>query len=127
MGYTASDLADWWDKQHKESNQILEEFVQEHPNWWGIGIATLTGTAMDLGAGTVDTLRLGKGVAEGGFKGYALDAIRFVSILGPAGKLVKVVRLSGYAKISKLLVDPGGDICTWMASASALRRVGASL
>jgi|LakMenEpi03Aug12_release.lakeMendotaPanAssembly.Ray.scaffolds.fasta_scaffold3653504_1 hypothetical protein len=54
-----SDFANWWDSQHKQSKDILDEFVQENPGWFGIGAATFLGTSMDLGAGFVDMLRLG--------------------------------------------------------------------
>jgi hypothetical protein len=32
---TASDIADWWDEQHRISKAALDEFVDEHPNWFG--------------------------------------------------------------------------------------------
>ena len=62
---TASDIADWWDKQHAISNKALDEFVDENPGVFGIVVATAVATAMDVGKGTVDVLRLGEGAAEG--------------------------------------------------------------
>jgi hypothetical protein len=41
---------------------------------------------MELGAGLVDTLRLGSGVAQGGLKGIGTDALRVVAMAGPLAK-----------------------------------------
>ena len=57
----ASDIADWWSEQHRSSKRELDQFVDEHPNWFGVFVAGTTATAMDLGAGLVDVLRLGEG------------------------------------------------------------------
>ncbi len=81
-----SDLADWWDKQKRETEGILTEWVQDNPQWWAIGVAGSVQTAMDLGAGFVDVLRLGKGVAEGTWKGAGQDALRLLMLLGPLVK-----------------------------------------
>ena len=82
----ASELADWWDKQHRESTQVLEEWVQDNPQWWAIGLATAGATAMDLGQPMVDALRLGQGTAEGGFKGVGTDVLRLLVLLGPLAR-----------------------------------------
>src|SRR2546425_1088074 len=84
---SASELADWWDQQKAQSDKALEEWVQDNPQWWAIGIATFTATAMDLGAGMVDALRLGEGVAKGTPGGVATDAMRLLALAGPLGKL----------------------------------------
>ena len=39
-----------------------------------------------LGAGFVDVLRFGQGVAEGGVKGVGEDALRLLMLLGPLGR-----------------------------------------
>ena len=56
----AAELADWWDKQHRDSNHILEEWVENNPQWWAVGLATTGATAMDLGHGVVDALRFSR-------------------------------------------------------------------
>jgi hypothetical protein len=81
-----SEWADWWDKQKKESGKFLEDFVDENPQWWAVAIATAVQTSMDLGQGMVDVLRLGEGVAEGGWRGYGKDFLRLLVILGPLGR-----------------------------------------
>lgn len=81
-----SELADWWDKQKRDSEKILGEWVDENPQWWAVGIATAVQTSMDLGAGMVDVLRFGEGVAEGGWRGYGKDALRLLVLLGPLGR-----------------------------------------
>jgi hypothetical protein len=60
--------------------------VQDNPQWWAIGIATALQTSIEVGAGTVDVLRLGRGVAKGGWRGYGQDALRLLVLLGPLGK-----------------------------------------
>jgi hypothetical protein len=116
--WAASDIATWWDEQHRSSKQALEQFVDEHPNWFGITVAGTTATAMDVGAGLIDVLRLGEGAAEGGLKGVAKDGLRLLQVAPAAGKL-------GRFAIARLVVDPGGRICTWVSATKALRQVGA--
>lgn len=116
--WAASDIAGWWDEQHKTSKQALDQFVDEHPNWFGITVAGVTSTTMDLGAGLVDVLRLGEGAAEGGAKGFAKDGLRLLQLAPAAGKL-------GRFAVARVLVDPGGRVCTWVSATKALRQVGA--
>ena len=33
-----SDYADWCDKQKRESEAILTDWVQENPQWWAVVI-----------------------------------------------------------------------------------------
>ena len=114
----ASDIAEWWDEQHRTSRKALDDFVDEHPNWFGIIVAGTTATTMDLGAGLVDVLRLGEGAAEGGVKGFAKDGLRLLQVAPAAGRLARF-------GIARLVTDPGGGICTWVSAAKALRQVGA--
>jgi hypothetical protein len=82
----ASDLADWLDKQKRDSEKILGDWVEENPQWWAIGLATAVATSMDLGQGLWDALRLGEGAAEGGVKGFGKDALRLLTLAGPLAK-----------------------------------------
>ena len=84
--YALSQVAEAWEKDRKKSEKVLEEWVQENPQWWVIGVATLTKTSMDLGAGLVDVLRFGEGAAEGGAMGVGKDALRLIGLMGPIGK-----------------------------------------
>ena len=92
-----SEYADWWDKQKHETEKILGEWVDENPQWWAVALATGVQTSMDLGAGFVDVLRFGEGVAEGGLAGVGKDALRLLAILGPLGRaggvLSRIARL----------------------------------
>lgn len=81
-----SAYADWWDKQKRETENILTEWVQDNPQWWAVTVATGVQTSMELGAGFVDILRFGEGMAQGGVKGFGKDALRLLAILGPLGK-----------------------------------------
>ncbi|HEY0802930.1 MAG TPA: LysM peptidoglycan-binding domain-containing protein [Steroidobacteraceae bacterium] len=115
--WIAYEIADWWDAQHKASKQALDEFVDEHPNWVGIVVAGTTATAMDLGAGMVDVLRLGQGVQEGGVKGYVKDGLRLLQFAPAIGK-------AGQSVLARVLVDVPGGVCTWISATKALRQVG---
>jgi hypothetical protein len=125
----ASDLADWWDKQHEEYKELLGQFVEDHPSWWASGLATLAVIPTELGAGFVDVLRFGEGVAEGGVVGYGKDALRLLALAGPAARLFRVVKGGAAAVVSRVLVDaaPSSGICTWVAAASAVRRTGVNM
>lgn len=116
--WAASDIADWWDEQHRASRRELVEFVDEHPNWFGIVVAGTTATAMELGAGLCDVLRLGQGAAGNGVHGLAQDGLRLLQAAPAVGRLSRFT-------FSRLIVDPGGGICTWVSGAKALRQVGA--
>jgi LysM repeat protein len=113
----ASDIADWWDEQHRSSKRELDAFVDQHPDWFGVIVAGTTATAMDLGAGLVDVLRLGEGAAQGGVKGIAQDGLRLLQIAPAVGKLSRFA-------LARVVADPGGGICTWMSATKALRQVG---
>jgi hypothetical protein len=63
-----SDIADWWDEQHRTSKKALDQFVDNNPNLFGVIVATAVATSMEIGAGTVDMLRFGQGMAEGGLR-----------------------------------------------------------
>ena len=81
-----SEYADWWDKNKRETEEILTEWVQDNPQWWAVGIAGTVQTTMDVGAGFVDVLRFGEGIAEGGIGGVGKDALRLLAIVGPLGR-----------------------------------------
>ena len=119
-----SDIADWWDEQHRQSKRELDRFVDNNPNLFGVIVATATATAMDLGAGTVDALRFGQGMAEGGVKGIGKDALRLIALAGPLGRGAKLVQTSANARLARLIVDPGGGICGWVSGTQALRQTG---
>jgi len=125
---SASELANWWDEQNRQSKKVLEDWVGENPQWWAVGIATTVATAQDLGAGIVDMTRLGEGVAEGGW-GYGKDALRLVGLAGPLGRGVRYLAKGTGVGINRILAlkDPSGDICSYIANVQALRRTGARL
>lgn len=81
-----SQYADWWDEQKRTSEKFLLEWVEQNPQWWAVGVATAVQSAMDLGAGTVDVLRFGEGMAQGGWSGAGKDALRLLVLLGPLGR-----------------------------------------
>jgi hypothetical protein len=112
-----TDLADWWDEKKQESSKYLHEFVDEHDSWWAIAIAGSVQTAMNLGGGFVDVLRLGDGVRQGTWRGVLQDGLRLLSLAGPIAKVGRGV--------SRVLVpNPGGKICAWVSATQALRQTG---
>jgi|GEM_PF-1504192 len=117
-------VADWWDSQKNESENIMQEWVNKSDSslelYTKITVAMIGSTAMTLGAGFVDTLRLGEGIKKGGTWGYAQDALRLLSLAGPILKL-------GRLGLAKWTFDPGGGICAFVSSAKALRQTGVSL
>src|SRR5271157_1215077 len=121
---TASDIADWWDEQHRESKKELDRFVDENPNLFGVIVGTAVATAMDLGAGMVDMAKFGQGAASGTVGGFAKDAVRLIGIMGPLGKAAKFVQVSSNARLARLIVDTGGPRCGYISGTQALRQTG---
>ena len=121
---TASDLADWWEKNRQQtagySDRALTDYVQAHPGLFAVVVAGSAQTAVEfpmaIGAGFVDLLRLGKGAAEGGF-GYLQDGLRFISIAAPLAR-------GGQAILSRVLAAGTLDNCTWIAATKALQATG---
>jgi hypothetical protein len=112
-----TDVANWWDEKHRQSQRSLDEFVENNPNQFAIVLATAAHTSMVLGAGLVDVLRLGDGVAQGTLRGVANDGLRVLAFAGPAAKFA-------HSKIAQVIVDTGGPICSWVASTKALAHTG---
>jgi LysM domain len=129
---TASDIADWWDKQHATSRTALDDFVDQYPGLFGVVVATAAAAAMELGKGTIDVLRVGTGVAEGSAGGVAQDALRALSVVGTVGKGAKLVKEAvSKSRMLKLIVDPGGRAaplgggrCVYVSATQALRQTG---
>jgi hypothetical protein len=125
--WAASDIADWWDRQHRSSEKELERFVDDNPNLFGVIVATAASTAMEIGAGTVDVLRFGEGMAEGGLKGFGKDALRAVSLAGALGKGAKLVQSFAGARAARLILNTPGPVCGWVSITKALRQTGTKM
>ena len=119
-----TDVATWWDAQHKEAELSLDQFVERNPNQFAIILATGVHTSMVLGSGMVDVLRIGDGVAKGTLAGIAQDGLRLIGIVGPAGKALQLLKSRANIKIAKAILDPGGPICSWVNSTKALALTG---
>jgi phosphohistidine swiveling domain-containing protein len=122
--YAASGIADAWDRKQRAREKDLEEWVQDNPQWWAIGLATLGATGMKVAGGFVDVLRIGEGAAEGGVWGVAKDALRVLSVAGPAVKTVGFAA-SQFINVSKLRiavqVSEVTGPCTFQAVNNALQ------
>jgi len=112
-----SELADWWDEQKRQSEAILTQWVQENPQWWAVAIAGTVQTTMDLGAGFVDVLRFGEGIAQGGIRGVGKDVLRLLVILGPLGRAGGVISRLVHLSRLRLAVQVAGvdGPCTFQA------------
>jgi len=117
----AADLADWWDEKQKKREKDLEEWVQDNPQWWAVGLATIGATSMQFTAGFVDVLRLGQGAAEGGW-GFGKDALRLLTVLGPLGRAVGMLSRLRHLQGLRLAVMPQGlsGPCTFTAANNAM-------
>src|SRR5262245_26692789 len=117
-----SEYADWWDRQKRISEESLIEWVQDNPQWWAVGIAGTFQTAMDVGAGLVDVLRLGQGAAEGGWRGYGKDSLRLLAIAGPLGRAGGMLSRFAHVRLLRLAAKPTGMTgpCTFMAVNNAM-------
>jgi hypothetical protein len=118
-----SDYADWWDKQKAQSEKILQDWVDENPQWWAV--AATVQTSMDLGQGLVDALRFGQGVAEGGWRGYGKDAMRLLVLLGPLGRAGGMLSRFLNANMIRFAVTTKGVTgpCTFTAANNAMNIV----
>lgn len=119
-----TEIADWFEGQRKQTDVILDKWVEDSEYEQGVMIAAVTTKAFTtFGAGFVDLLRLGDGVKEGSLKGAGTDALRVVAVL-PVGKIANTLKsVKGVAR-AKLIVDTGGPNCFWVASAKALSQIG---
>ncbi len=101
----AGSLARTWEKLAGESGAALDDWVQTNPNWLKTLAATAVQTAIDVGAMTVDVLKLGEGAAQGGLSGYTQDALRLADLipaLGKAGGLGKAGKVGKAGSISRV-------------------------
>lgn len=121
MGFTASDIAESFDKRKERRKKELEEWVVDNPQWWAVGLATIGATSMDFTGTFVDVLRLGEGAAEGSAGGYATDALRLITILGPLaraggmlGRFLAPLAASGRLRLAVRIKGITGP-CTFQA------------
>lgn len=122
--HAASEIAEWWDDQQRQAKKELDHFIDDNPNLFGVIVATVAATAMDVGAGAVDTLRFGEGAAEGGVRGFGKDALRLIGLAGPLGRGAKLVQGMANARLARVIVDTGGPVCGWVSGTQALRQTG---
>jgi hypothetical protein len=125
------DTAAWWERHRRESERALDQFVIDHPNAFGVTVATAVHTSMELGAGFVDVLRIGEGARTGTAGGWARDGLRLLTVL-PIGRITRLATAGrGLAAervgIQTLIVDtlPSNGVCTSVAATQALRFTGA--
>jgi hypothetical protein len=132
--------ADWFDKQRVANYKFLDatfqgwiDYTQQHGDdpgfvsaFWNVSIYCDTGLLYGLNqltttvaSGFVDTLRIGDGVKKGGW-GYAQDALRFLTIAGPAFRVARF----GIAKVLSLDPAATSPICSWISANLALKLTG---
>lgn len=122
-----TEIANWFESKRKESDVILDGWVDESNYHQGVMIvAASTKAVTTFGAGFVDVLRLGDGIKEGSPGGIGKDALRFVAIF-PVGKVASLVKSAQGLQLAKVIVDTGGPNCFWVASAKAFAQIGQKL
>jgi hypothetical protein len=134
MGFSFSQIADWWDAQDKETEKILDDWVMNSSSDGEIALKVVPQAAYKLasfvGAGFVDALRLGEGIAEYQKTGskWALfqDATRVLVVAGPVAKVVGVAgnaakAVVGVRAASKIIVPAEAmGPCSFVAVQDAL-------
>jgi hypothetical protein len=125
LNHPAGELAGWWEKNRKESDKVLDEFVDAHPHWWVV--AAVTTTAMHVGAGygrPASFRRRGCGIPSNRQDcAPSSGCLSGGGIATSAGGVIKKARsLAG--KIVGLYADAGGNICAPLSVGNAVRRTG---
>jgi hypothetical protein len=124
------DIADWFDRTLTSVVHVRDRvvaFADDHTfglahRWNPVSRVVLA--ANNLGVhmvrGFVDTLRLGNGVRQGGWRGYGEDALRLLNVFDGAGRMIGQV-----GRVFKVAVQaPGTALCRMVATYSALERTG---
>ena len=107
-----TEVADWFEKNRAESDQVLDQWVEDSNYNTGVmAAAAATKAFTTFGAGFVDILRLGDGVKEGSLKGVGTDALRVVAIF-PVGKVANLVKSTRGLNAARLIADTGGPNCS---------------
>lgn len=118
-------IAEWWEGNQRESQEILQNWVNTSNSDFGLysraAVATAVDVSMTLGGGLVDILRIGEGVEEGGW-GYARDGIRLLALAGPFLRLGRLAAARWTFNPS-----PSGNLCASVAAAQTLRQTGTTI
>ena len=124
-------VADWFDGKAKETNRILENYVQNNPSQMAVLGATAISTAIAVGQGEVDVLRIGQGIKRGTVGGAVEDGFRLIGIATHASPALRAagkpaIRV-GRSALARLVTDPGRGICGYVATAQAVTQTGTRL
>jgi len=119
-----TEIADWWESKRRETDSILDRWVEDSGySQRAMIVAATTKALTTFGAGFVDILRIGDGIRGGTLKGAGVDALRFVAIF-PFGKAAKTLASVRGVTRAKVIADIDGQHCFWVASAKALAQTG---
>lgn len=123
-----SDYADWWERHIKDFKKELGDYVEAHPGYFAVAVATTGATAADLyDAFVVDLLRLGEGAAEGSVKGIVQDTFRVMTFI-PPGRVLKGVagigRASRALEAAEAFRAVQGSTCVPISIAQAIKTSG---
>jgi RHS repeat-associated protein len=97
-GHAPADWARSWDESAAQSSAALDQMVRAHSWTWSVAAAVQT--AINVGAGAVDLLKFGEGIAEGTPESVAQD-------LGRGGGIILTVVGAG-TKLSPKGIPPKG-------------------
>jgi RHS repeat-associated protein len=87
MTGATGDLARKWENSAADTEDILNNWVQDDPNLAKTLAATIVMTSMEIGHGAVDLLKFGEGFAQGDFSGVVQDLFRLADLI-PAARQV---------------------------------------
>jgi hypothetical protein len=90
----AGDFSDWWEEQHKLSIETLNDFVEEHPDLFGVVVSGTFNTLMDVAEPSADMWRFGAGLG-GGEGGAIKDGFRLLGLMEPLGAVGKATGVAG--------------------------------
>jgi outer membrane protein OmpA-like peptidoglycan-associated protein len=129
-----TQFADQFDEVSEKADQLVLKGADEDVDrWWGVRVAhaaNYAGNRLEtfLFGGYVDLLRLGDGIKEGGWRGWAQDGLRLLQIL-PIGRVSKFVgrslrRANRIRRAVAISERPGEKICAWVSMKQALIQTG---
>jgi outer membrane protein OmpA-like peptidoglycan-associated protein len=129
-----TEFADGLDEASEKADQLVLKGADEDVDrWWGVRVAHAANYAANrietfLWGGYVDLLRLGDGIKEGGWRGWAQDGLRLLQIL-PLARASKFIgrslrRANRIRRAVAISERPGEKICGWVSMKQALIQTG---
>jgi hypothetical protein len=114
----AADISRWWDTQHRIHSPILNGFISDHPDWFGVVAAAGNSLPPESRAGSVDLLRFGPDGTRRHTRNLSRDGLSLLQV-GPRNQK------PGKFTLRRVIVRPSGGFLAWANAGEALRVGGA--